>query len=215
MTAAKSQEPSFAKAIKKADASLTAGTRAFVEAHVEQARSCRISEAAWPGPRGHLRVAILKLSAKTSALIISRGMKLASGGPAAQIEVARMMAEKIEALLKFKIVVLQSLHNLSDEQTEYLAAAEAAVTLGLGGSGRKVMRRYRTRVRANARRLSTFRSVELMASRRLHDYRHRRSRALVQQRTAAGFRRCAGARDARSSSAASIRRARRPCSFLG
>jgi hypothetical protein len=34
------------------------------------------------------------------------------------------------------------------------AAAEAAVTLGLGGSGRKVVRRYRTRVRANARRLS-------------------------------------------------------------
>jgi hypothetical protein len=71
-----------------------------------------------------------RLGVETQQVIALRFRKLASGGPAAQIEVAKMMAEKIDA------------------------AAEAAVTLGLGGSGRKVMRRYRTRVRANARRLS-------------------------------------------------------------
>jgi hypothetical protein len=47
MTAAKSQEPSFAKAIKKADASLTAGTRAFVEAHAN-----KLDHAPSPRPPG-------------------------------------------------------------------------------------------------------------------------------------------------------------------
>jgi hypothetical protein len=68
-----------------------------------------------------------------------------------------------------------------DDGRENRRRGRGGGALGLGGSGRKVMRRYRTRVRANARRLSTVRSMELMASRRLHDYRHRRSRALVQQ----------------------------------
>jgi hypothetical protein len=71
-----------------------------------------------------------RLGVETQQVVALRLMKVASGGPAAQTEVARMMTEKIAA------------------------AAEAAVTLGLGGSGRKVVRRYRTRVRANARRLS-------------------------------------------------------------
>jgi hypothetical protein len=39
--------------------------------------------------------------------------------------------------------------------TEKTAAfAEAAMTLAMGGSARKVVRRYRTHVKANARRLS-------------------------------------------------------------
>ena len=71
-----------------------------------------------------------RLGVETQQVVALRLLKVASGGPAAQTEVARMMTEKIAA------------------------AAEAAATLGLGGSSRKVVRRYRTRIRANARRLS-------------------------------------------------------------
>jgi hypothetical protein len=59
-----------------------------------------------------------------------RLVKLAFGGPAGHIEVQRMVAEK------------------------NLAFAEAAATLATGGSVHTVLRRYRTRVRENKRRLS-------------------------------------------------------------
>jgi hypothetical protein len=59
-----------------------------------------------------------------------RVLKVAAGGTAAQAEVVRMMTEKFTAL------------------------AEGAATLAAGGSTQAVMRRYRTHVRANARRLS-------------------------------------------------------------
>jgi hypothetical protein len=38
------------------------------------------------------------------------------------------------------------------------ASAEAMTTVATGGSARKVVRRYRTRVKANARRLSRWKS---------------------------------------------------------
>jgi hypothetical protein len=59
-----------------------------------------------------------------------RCLKIAAGGAAAQAEIARMISEKSVAL------------------------AEAATTVATGGSARAVMTGYRTRVRANARRLS-------------------------------------------------------------
>lgn len=59
-----------------------------------------------------------------------RLMKLAAGGPAAEIEATRMVREK------------------------YAAMAEASVTLGSGGSAHAVVRRLRTHVRANQKRLS-------------------------------------------------------------
>ena len=59
-----------------------------------------------------------------------RMMKLAAGGPAAQQEARRMVAEKGEAL------------------------AEATAILATNGSAKAVVRRYRTRVSANERRLS-------------------------------------------------------------
>jgi hypothetical protein len=59
-----------------------------------------------------------------------RLMTLAAGGPAAQAEAVRMVSEKPAAL------------------------AEAAMTLARGGSAKTVIRRYRSHVRANKRRLS-------------------------------------------------------------
>jgi hypothetical protein len=59
-----------------------------------------------------------------------RMLKLARGGKAAETEARRMVAEKGVAL------------------------AEAAATLGLGGSMKKVVRRVRSRVNHNKRRLS-------------------------------------------------------------
>jgi hypothetical protein len=59
-----------------------------------------------------------------------RMMKLAAGGPGAQQEAKRMVAEKGAAL------------------------AEATAILATGGPAKAVVRRYRTRVRANERRLS-------------------------------------------------------------
>src|SRR5262245_12204368 len=70
------------------------------------------------------------LAFEAQQVIALRVMKIGAGGAAAQTEMARMVTEKVAA------------------------AAEALGTLSLGGSGRKVVRRYRTRVRANARRLS-------------------------------------------------------------
>jgi hypothetical protein len=56
-------------------------------------------------------------------------IKLSGGGPAAQAEALRMVSEKTAAL------------------------AEAGLTLARGGSAGRVMRRYRTHVRSNKRRL--------------------------------------------------------------
>jgi hypothetical protein len=72
----------------------------------------------------------LQLHVEAQRVIGLRMMKLAQGGPAAQAEARRMVTEKTSAM------------------------AEAALTLAAGGSAAKVMRRYRTHVRANQRRLS-------------------------------------------------------------
>jgi hypothetical protein len=72
----------------------------------------------------------LQLHIEAQRVIGLRLMKLAEGGPAAHVEAQRMITEKTAAL------------------------AEAAITLATGGSATKVVRRYRTHVRANQRRLS-------------------------------------------------------------
>jgi|RhiMetdeSRZDD1v2_1073273.scaffolds.fasta_scaffold741203_1 hypothetical protein len=72
--------------------------------------------------------ALLGLDAQR--VILLRTLKIAAGGTAASTEVVRMMTEKMTA------------------------AIEANTTLATGGSGRKVVRRYRTRVKENVRRLS-------------------------------------------------------------
>jgi hypothetical protein len=63
-------------------------------------------------------------------VIALRLMKLAQGGPAARKEAEKMVSEKMAA------------------------SAEAAVTLAGGGSLEAVVRRYRTIMRANEKRLS-------------------------------------------------------------
>lgn len=70
------------------------------------------------------------LHVEAQRVIGLRMIKLAQGGPAAQAEARRMVTEKSAAL------------------------AEAALTLATGGSPKKVMRRVRTKVRANQRRLT-------------------------------------------------------------
>jgi hypothetical protein len=69
------------------------------------------------------------LGFETQHVIGLRLVKLSRGGPAAESEALRMVTEKTTAL------------------------AEAGMTLARGGSTGKVIRRYRTRVRANKRRL--------------------------------------------------------------
>jgi len=63
-------------------------------------------------------------------VIALRLMKLAGGGPAAQHEAQKMVSEKM------------------------VASVEAASTLAGGGSMETVVRRYRTIMRANEKRLS-------------------------------------------------------------
>jgi hypothetical protein len=70
------------------------------------------------------------LGVETQRVIGLRLMKLSGGGPAAQAEALRMISEKPTAL------------------------AEAAMTLARGGSPETVVRRYRSHVRSNKRRLS-------------------------------------------------------------
>ncbi len=70
------------------------------------------------------------LAFEAQRVIGLRLMKMAAGGPAAEREAERMVAEKGEAM------------------------AEAATILATGGSPGAVVRHYRTRVRANERRLS-------------------------------------------------------------
>lgn len=71
-----------------------------------------------------------RLYQETQEVMGLRMMKLALGGPAGQIEAQRMIAEK------------------------GFAFAEAAGSLAAGGSLERVVRRYRSHVRANKRRLS-------------------------------------------------------------
>lgn len=71
-----------------------------------------------------------QLAFEAQRVIGLRLMKMAAGGPAAEREAERMVTEKGEAL------------------------AEAATILATGGSPEAVVRHYRTRVRANERRLS-------------------------------------------------------------
>jgi hypothetical protein len=70
------------------------------------------------------------LGMETQRVVGLRLMKLAAGGTAAQAEAQLMVTEKVAAF------------------------AEAAVTLATGGSAGTVLRRYRTHVQANERRLS-------------------------------------------------------------
>jgi hypothetical protein len=70
------------------------------------------------------------LALEAQRVIALRAYKLAVGGTAANTEAARMVSEKV------------------------FACMEAANTLSFGGSPKRVMRRYRTHVRANSRRLN-------------------------------------------------------------
>jgi hypothetical protein len=69
------------------------------------------------------------LGVETQRVMGLRWMKLSRGGRAAEEEAMRMVTEKTTAL------------------------AEAGITLARGGSAGTVIRRYRTHVRANKRRL--------------------------------------------------------------
>ena len=72
----------------------------------------------------------VRLAIEAQQVIGLRVLRIAAGGATAQAEITRMMTEKA------------------------FASAEAVTTVAMGGSARKVMRRYRTRVKANVRRLS-------------------------------------------------------------
>jgi hypothetical protein len=72
----------------------------------------------------------VQLGLEAQQVIGLRLMTIAGGGPKAQTEAVRMITEKVTA------------------------AAEALQTWSTGGSGRRIVRRYRTRVRANKRRLT-------------------------------------------------------------
>ena len=69
------------------------------------------------------------LGLETQRVMGLRLMKLSRGGRAAEAEAVRMVTEKTNALM------------------------EAGMTLARGGSARTVLRRYRTHVRSNKRRL--------------------------------------------------------------
>lgn len=69
------------------------------------------------------------LGLESSQVMALRAMKLAAGGHAARMEATRMAAEKVSE------------------------AYGAWVTLATGGAAPKVVRQYRKRVSANARRL--------------------------------------------------------------
>ena len=70
------------------------------------------------------------LGLEAQLVINRRLMRIAAGGKGARFETERMVTEKIAAF------------------------GEAAATLAAGGSPNKVIRRYRTHVEANNRRLS-------------------------------------------------------------
>ena len=79
---------------------------------------------------------IALLNFEAQRVIGLRLMTFAAGGASAQAEAQLMVTEKTAAF------------------------AEAAMSLALGGSARKVIRRYRTHVRANERRLTRARTVK-------------------------------------------------------
>jgi hypothetical protein len=81
-----------------------------------------------------LTVDATRLGIELQGVIGQRLIKIAAGGTAAQTEATRMITEKATAF------------------------AEAAAIVATGGSARRVVRRYRTRVKANARRLSRLKS---------------------------------------------------------
>ena len=70
------------------------------------------------------------LGIETQRVMHLRMMKLFAGGPKAQSEALRMVTEKTTAM------------------------AEATMMLARGGSAQRVIRRYRTHVKSNQRRLS-------------------------------------------------------------
>jgi hypothetical protein len=70
------------------------------------------------------------LGIETQQVMHLRMMKLFAGGPQAQSEALRMVTEKTTAVV------------------------EATMTLARGGSAHRVIRRYRTHVKSNHRRLS-------------------------------------------------------------
>jgi hypothetical protein len=70
------------------------------------------------------------LAVEAQQVMALRAARLAAGGAAAQTEAVRMTSEKV------------------------VAYVEASNMLALGKSPQTIMRRYRTRVRANSRRLT-------------------------------------------------------------
>jgi hypothetical protein len=72
----------------------------------------------------------MRISLEAQQVIALRLIKLSAGGSAAQTKTTRMVTEKTTAF------------------------AEAVMILAMGGSARKAVGRYRTHVKANARRLS-------------------------------------------------------------
>jgi hypothetical protein len=78
----------------------------------------------------HLSADIAMLGVEAQRVMTLRFLKLAAGGPKAASEAVRMVAEKVGS------------------------SAEAAATLASGGSPHKVVRRYRTVIRANEKRLT-------------------------------------------------------------
>lgn len=75
-------------------------------------------------------IALAALSVEAQQVIWLRSLKLAAGGAAAQTEAGLMVSEK------------------------FAAATDAALRLARGGSPDSLVRAYRRRVRANAKRLS-------------------------------------------------------------
>ena len=73
---------------------------------------------------------IAKAGFEAQQVIALRMLKMAGGGKAAESEARLMVSEKMAA------------------------SAEAATSLALGGSPQSVLKRYRTLMRANTRRLS-------------------------------------------------------------
>jgi hypothetical protein len=81
------------------------------------------------GKTGNPWLSLYLLGLESSQVMTLRALKLAAGGHAARMEATRMTAEKVSE------------------------AYGAWVTLASGGSAPKVVRQYRKRVGANARRL--------------------------------------------------------------
>jgi hypothetical protein len=77
-----------------------------------------------------LSIDALRLGVEMQQVIGLRLLKVAAGGAAAEAEIGRMVMEKAAAF------------------------AEAGTTLASGGTPKRVLRRFRTHVRANQRRLS-------------------------------------------------------------